>query len=242
LTVLERAEYVDELRVLIREQAKEGQVAPRGGKQPRETGIKKTAKRLGLTPKEVRRSKEIAAISAEARALKLDDNQDALLEIAKLPTPEAQRKAVRAIDERKRAARARRSAAAVADNEKAAAEIEEIEASIADKLQKLDRLKDKVASQRERVRKIEEKLIGKSVDPTLVSVDPSPSIAPTDDPEISKAPDEDAGKVQGSDLDQALSDLQAAWDAAAELREAWEQASTIVRERFIAEVLCSYAS
>jgi len=79
------------------------------------------------------------------------------------------------IDERKRAARARRSAAAVADNEKAAAQIEEIEASIADKLQKVDRLKVKVASQRERVRKIEDKLIGKSVDPTLVSVDPSPS-------------------------------------------------------------------
>jgi ParB-like chromosome segregation protein Spo0J len=244
LTAMERAEYINELRALIRN--KVGQAALPGGKQPKDIGINKAAKALGFTKEEIRRAKAIAWISAKAKEaaknLGLDDNQDALLEIAKLPTPEAQCKAVATIDERKRAARARRATAAVADNEKAAAEIEEIEASIEDKLQKVDSLKDKVASQRERVRKIEDELIGKSVDATLAPVDPSPSIVPADDPEIPPASDEDDGEVPDPDLDQALADLQAAWDAAAELREAWEQAPLTARKRFIAEVLWSYAS
>jgi ParB family chromosome partitioning protein len=244
-TVLERAEGINELRTLI--SGKVGQVALPGGKQPKDVGVNKAAKALGFTKEEIRRSKAIAGISAEAKEeaknLGLDDNQDALLEIAKLPTPETQCKAVQALNERKRAARARRATAAVADNEKAAAKIEEIETSIADKLQKMDKLKNKVASQRERVRKIEDKLIGKSVDATLVSVDTSPPIVPNDDPEISSASDEEADEVVlHLDLDQALVDLQAAWDAAAELREAWDEAPTVVRKRFIAEVLLGYVS
>jgi ParB/RepB/Spo0J family partition protein len=243
-TVLERAEGINELRALI--SGKVGQVAPPGGKQPKDVGVNKAAKALGFTKEEIRRSRAIAGISAEAKEeaknLGLDDNQDALLEIAKLPTPETQCKAVQALDERKRAARARRATAAVADDDKAAAEIEEIEASIADKLQKVDILKNKVASQRERVRKIEDELIGQRVDATLVSVDTSPSIAPTDDPEISSASDEDDNEVLDPDLYQALDDLQAAWDAAAELREAWNQAPAVVRERFISEVLRGYVS
>jgi ParB/RepB/Spo0J family partition protein len=243
-TVLERAEGINELRALI--SGKVGQVAPPGGKQPKDVGVNKAAKALGFTKEEIRRSRAIAGISAEAKEeaknLGLDDNQDALLEIAKLPTPETQCKAVQALDERKRAARARRATAAVADDDKAADEIEEIEASIADKLQKVDILKNKVASQRERVRKIEDELIGQRVDATLVSVDTSPSIAPTDDPEISSASDEDDNEVLDPDLYQALDDLQAAWDAAAELREAWNQAPAVVRERFISEVLRGYVS
>ena len=244
LTAMERAEYINELRALMRN--KVGQAAPPGGKQPKDIGINKAAKALGFTKEEIRRSKAIAGISAKAKeaakTVGLDNNQEALLEIAKLPTPETQCKAVQAIDERKRAARARRATAAVADNDKAAAEIEEIEASIADKLQKVDSLKDKVASQRERVRKIEDKLIGKSVDATLVSVDPSPSIAPTDDPEISSVSDEDDGVVLDPDRDPALAALRAAWDAAADLREAWDEAPSVVRERFIAELLSGYVS
>jgi ParB/RepB/Spo0J family partition protein len=244
-TVLERAEHIDEMRALIWK-AKVVQVAPPGGKQLNDSGINRAAKVLGLTREEIRRSKKIAGISSKARAAarecELDDNQAVLLEIAALPTPEAQCKAIQVIDERKRAARARRAAAAVTDNAKAAAEIERIEASIADKLHKLDRLNDKVASHRKRVREIEDKLISNCVDDTLVPIDQSPSIVPDNEPEIPPASDEDDGEVPDPDLDQALADLQAAWDAAAELREAWDQAPLAVRKRFIAEVLRSYAS
>jgi hypothetical protein len=243
LTVLERAEYVDELRVLIREQAKEGQVAPRGGKQPRETGIKKTAKRLGLTPKEVRRSKEIAAISPEARAeagaLELDDNQEALLEIAKLPTSKAQLAAVRGIAERKRAERARRAAAAVANNEGATAKVQAIDADIAAKEDKIERLNDKLASQRKRKREIENRLVADSVD-TVTAVD-SPPLAPADDVDASMSTKRDRMAAK-ADKHPAFAALQAAWENADELQQAWDDAPAEVRARFVVVVLKVHVS
>ena len=66
LRVLERAEAIDEMRQLI--QQKGGQVAPPGGRQPKDIGIKKAARALGLTREEVRRAKAIAGIIAEAKA------------------------------------------------------------------------------------------------------------------------------------------------------------------------------
>ena len=45
-----------------------GQVAPPGGRQPKDIGIKKAARALGLTREEVRRAKAIAGIIAEAKA------------------------------------------------------------------------------------------------------------------------------------------------------------------------------
>ena len=131
LTVLERAEYIDELRILVRKliEEEEGQVAPPGGRQPKEFGIKKTAKALGLTKEEVRRSKAIAGIvpsaKAKVRKLGLDDNQRALLEIAQASTPKAQLRAVKNIIKRKRAAYDRNAATAIKD-EKAASAIENL--------------------------------------------------------------------------------------------------------------------
>jgi len=87
-----------------------------------------------------------AKAKEEARTLELDDNQAALLEVARLSTPEAQLKAVRRIDEEKRAARDRRAAAAVAGNEKAAAKIEKLKADIAKKIDKRDELNNRVPS------------------------------------------------------------------------------------------------
>src|SRR5271165_1426853 len=63
LTPLQRAEDVAELIGLVLENAKEVQVAPPGGHQPHDRGIKKAAKALGLSREEVRRSLDIAAIS-----------------------------------------------------------------------------------------------------------------------------------------------------------------------------------
>jgi ParB family chromosome partitioning protein len=87
LTALQRAEDVAELVQLVLENAKGVRLAPRGGPQPHDRGIKKAAKALGLTREEIRRSLQIAGISAEAKAkakkLGLDKMQSALLKIAK---------------------------------------------------------------------------------------------------------------------------------------------------------------
>lgn len=86
LTALERAEDVAELVELVRDRAKAGQLAHPGGQQPHDRGISHASKTLGFTREEVRRSKAIAGISSEAKAkakaLGLDKNQSALLEIA----------------------------------------------------------------------------------------------------------------------------------------------------------------
>ena len=105
LCALEKAEHLDRMRELVRKRPEEGQDAPPGGRQPHDAGIKKTARRLGVTKEEVRRASRISAISMEAKAeiwkLKLDDNQKALLEIAKQPTPEDQVLVALAIAERR---------------------------------------------------------------------------------------------------------------------------------------------
>jgi hypothetical protein len=126
LTVLEHAEAIEALRVLIQQKraSEGGQVAPPGGSQPNDLGINESAKVLGVTREEVRRAKTIAAISIEAkkrvRELGLD-NQQALLAVAKRP-PDEQALAVEEIIERKRAEHARSADVAVID-EKTAAEI-----------------------------------------------------------------------------------------------------------------------
>jgi hypothetical protein len=70
------------------------QVAPPGGQQPHDRGIKKAAKALGFTRDEVRRSLKIDGIceaaKTKAKELGLDDNQSALLKIAEEDGEEAQ--------------------------------------------------------------------------------------------------------------------------------------------------------
>ena len=114
-TVLERAEYIERLRLLLKERHR-GQVAPPGGRQPVNFGIKATARILGLTREEVRRSKAIASIFPKAKdrivELGLDDNQQALLEIAKQTTSAAQLRLVEEIAERKIAESNREATAA----------------------------------------------------------------------------------------------------------------------------------
>jgi len=94
LSVLERAELVCEWADLVEARRQDGQVAHPGGRQPKDKGISKTARRLNVSREQIRRSKVIAGISAEAKAkareLGLDDHQEALLKVAKEPTVDKQ--------------------------------------------------------------------------------------------------------------------------------------------------------
>jgi|ERR1700730_3872349 len=94
LTALQRAEHVAELVQGVLPDGKGVQVAPPGGEQPHDRGIKKAAKALGFTRDEVRRSLKIDGISeaakTKAKELGLDDNQSALLKIAAEDGEEAQ--------------------------------------------------------------------------------------------------------------------------------------------------------
>ena len=114
LTVLQSAEATVQKRDLIRQMPREdGQVAPPGGNQPNDIGINKSAKLLGITREEVRRSIAIAGLSPKVKArvteLGLDDNQQALLEVARKPTPDSQLECIEEIVERKRLENERRA-------------------------------------------------------------------------------------------------------------------------------------
>jgi ParB-like chromosome segregation protein Spo0J len=95
LTVIERAEHIEEWRKLTTDKGSQLATPVAGGTQPEARGIKATARDLGVTVREVERAEKIAGIDAaaktEAKALGLDDNQSALLKAAAEPTPEAQK-------------------------------------------------------------------------------------------------------------------------------------------------------
>jgi ParB/RepB/Spo0J family partition protein len=94
LTALQRAEHVAELVQAVLQDPEGAQLAPRGGQQPHDRGIKKAAKALGYSRDEIRRSLKIDGISeaakTKAKELGLDDNQSALLKIAEEDGEEAQ--------------------------------------------------------------------------------------------------------------------------------------------------------
>jgi ParB-like chromosome segregation protein Spo0J len=127
LTVLERAESIDEWLRLVEEKRNAGQAAHPGGKQPHDRGISGAARELNITREEVRRAGKIAGISAdakaEARQTGLADNQTALMDIAKEQKPESQTNKVRELAARRAQGRARNagrangSAAATASND-----------------------------------------------------------------------------------------------------------------------------
>jgi hypothetical protein len=230
--VLERAEYINEMRVAILQQ--EGQVAPPGGHQPKNAGIKKAAKALGFTKEEVRRSKRIAEMvspeaKAEARKLGLDDNQGALLQIAKLP-PNAQCTAVTAIVEAQRAARARLASRAVAvASKKAAAKIQAIEAEITKKNDTLHTLKTELTEERERLDEVHGDLAAAYVNNALIS---GLSIQVADEEGIQAVPDESLS----TEDEASFAAVVEAWNKARELKAKLANASPMVLERYIAMV------
>ena len=91
LSALERAEQIDEWRVLPAEKVRKDS-APLGGVQPTDLGNRKVAKELGIDEKAVRDSGKIAGVSDDAKdaakAAGLDDNQSALLKVAAAPNAE----------------------------------------------------------------------------------------------------------------------------------------------------------
>lgn len=98
LTVTERSEHIEEWRNIVLEKGR--QLAdPLGGAQPKDKGFSKTARELDVPEREVRRSERIANLAPEAKAeakiLRLDDNQSALLKAARLPSKEGQLRALR---------------------------------------------------------------------------------------------------------------------------------------------------
>jgi len=98
LTVTQRAEHIEEWRRLAVEKGRQLD-APSGGHQTHDRGLKKTARELGVSEPEVRRSEKIAALDpaakAEAKVLHLDNNQTALLKATKGPTKEDQLRSLR---------------------------------------------------------------------------------------------------------------------------------------------------
>jgi ParB-like chromosome segregation protein Spo0J len=86
LTALQRAEHIHQ-RVEWVAEKKAAQGPTPGGRQPADKGYSAAARFLGYTRDEIRRSELIAklppAVKAKATELNLDDNQKALLQIAK---------------------------------------------------------------------------------------------------------------------------------------------------------------
>src|SRR5262249_10918331 len=67
LTKLQRAEQIEEWRVLCEEQAKASQVDTPGGKQKKERGVRKASKALGISKDDVERAAKIAKITPAAK-------------------------------------------------------------------------------------------------------------------------------------------------------------------------------
>jgi ParB-like chromosome segregation protein Spo0J len=227
--VLERAEYIDEMRqqaILL----EGGQVAPPGGRQPKNAGIKRAAKVLGLTRDEVRRSMRIAQMispkaKVEARRLGLDDNQHALLEIAKLPA-NAQCAAVKAIVDGQLAARARLASRAVtAVSEKAAAKIQAIEDKIAKKKETLQAIKAELGDERDRLDGVHDELAAAYVNNALIN---GASVQPADGEDIVVV----RGGPLSSEDEASLKALLADWDEAHTLKRKFAKASPAVRDCF----------
>jgi hypothetical protein len=106
LTPMQRAAYVKDWEKLLRDRATDDQGPQKGGRQPGDKGLSKTAKQLGMSREAVRRSRVVGSISREAlkaaEAAGLDNNETALLKVAKEPTPGAQTKKVHGLAKRKR--------------------------------------------------------------------------------------------------------------------------------------------
>jgi ParB family chromosome partitioning protein len=106
LTMLERDEHISEW-VRLAGMNKGAQFAPPGGNQPNDKGIKAASRELGVERTAAQRATKVAAITPEAKAAAkengLDNNQAALLQVAKAP-PEEQAAKVEEIAAGKKAA------------------------------------------------------------------------------------------------------------------------------------------
>ena len=98
LTALQRAKAIQRWERLLKERETGEDKILKGGHQPGDKGLSKTAKRLGVTRETVRRSRGLASLSPKAEKAAettgLDRNEFALLKVAKQPTSSGQVKKV----------------------------------------------------------------------------------------------------------------------------------------------------
>jgi ParB/RepB/Spo0J family partition protein len=246
LTVLERADRIERWRKATRKKAKVAQAARPGGRQPKDAGITKTAKKCGFSRDEVSRAKKIAHISPKVKAkvknLGLADNQTALLAIAKAPTPKAQRAKLKAIVKRKNAPR--RKAATPSKNGKVAkADAEAVLlAEVEDSMREADKLNHELRAERKKRRKLK-KLLAKArsagvpAAPAITSP-PTPPLPDAATVGVSSPSIASVLPVISDDLDiPPLLDRRDPEPAFAALKAAWDNAPVAVRARFVAEVL-----
>ena len=251
LEVAEKSAEFDRLLQLKLEQVV--QVAPPGGEQPHDKGIRKAAKRLGISREKMRRRRLVSGLSEEARAeakdLGLHKNQAALLEAAKEGTPAAQTAKVREVAARKRAPRHRQTAGVekprsedlspnadrrptelihAADR----AELSSIKAELREKTSAIASLQAEVTAKADLVRKLEAELAGARCTASLAT-----TVAP---PKIPKDVGDDIPAFLDrrpftADDQRAFDAINVAWSSCMETL--WDNASAVVRERFISEVL-----
>ena len=196
---------------------KVGQDAPPGGLQPKEKGINKTARALGLTKEEVRRSAAIAAISPKVRTrireLNLDNHQKLLLELAKQSGAITQLQSIEKFLERKRAD--------AGSEQNAATEIADLE----DELQKLD---ERRAKRQGRLRVLQDK-IASHIATAAEAEDDGDQGGST---ARANNADEAAGRAG---VDAEFERLKARWQKF--VQADWEQTPERSRTRFVVEVL-----
>ena len=93
LSELEKNKLIDEWRRLTGVKVRQV-AAPLGGVQPRDDGIRETARQLGIDEREVRRARQLSSLSEEAQKtacdLGLNNNKSAMLRAAKESSPKKQ--------------------------------------------------------------------------------------------------------------------------------------------------------
>jgi ParB/RepB/Spo0J family partition protein len=217
LTALQRAEDLAELIELVHAE-KGGQLAQPGGKQPHDRGVSRAAKALGFSRRAVRRSRQIANITVEAKVKAIeagfDKKQSMLLTIADLEGAEAQ---LAKIDEMIKASTSgsKTSSGKTKSKKKAS---------------------DEAASDSDQ----------DDASPPIVpeSGDQSDSEQQDDDLADWDDSEEEEPPHDRSDSEQQDSDDLADWDTSEEeeqlfsaLKTAWDTASQSVRKRFVKKVL-----
>lgn len=244
MKVLERSVKINRWRLHFKKMAKAAHVARPGGRQPNDAAISVTAKKLGFTRDEISRAKLIAGIAPKVQAklpkYGLDDDQAALLAIAKAPTPKAQRAKLKAIVKRKNAPRAK--AATPSKNGKVAkADTEAVLlAEVEDGMDEADKLKRKLRAERKKRRKLKE-LLAKALGAGAPEA-PAITRPPTPPPPLPDAATVGVASPSITPLpvisgDLGIAPVEDPETAFAALKAAWDNAPVAVRSRFYAEVI-----
>lgn len=199
---------------------KVGQLAhPLGGRQPKDKGLAKGAKVLGITREEFRRAEKTDGICAEAkdaaRQAGLDDVQKLLLEIAKEP-PEKQVEKVQELKERRSKPRGRGAGSAGSSDDTPAKST-----------------KEESDTPRHRTDEPNESDDSEVESPSIAPNSAEPGNRRTDADEID-APDSDKPNA-GAHTGEKYERLKRRWEKYVE--PDWKETSAADKARFIMEVL-----